>query len=180
MGHTIIINAGNYPSPILGKNYKMGNFGFNYPVLETVDSITTDIASKVATASGGFLALLPNGNMDLSNKPIYPFIATVQGVIYEIDYVINDTTAIMKYACSSENSQASETYGILLTPDSATLKYTYVSPTALSNINGVICYNKYSKLVLDLSFTMVEEFFNDPFSIDLGTTGNLAQMVLIY
>lgn len=180
MGQTIIINGSNYSAPILGKNYKMGNFGFNYPVLETVEGITTDIASKVATASGGFLALLPNGNMDLSNKPIYPFVATVQGVIYEIDYVINDTTAIMKYACSATNSQTGETYGILLTPDTPTLKHTYVSPTGLANANGVNCYNKYSQVVIDLSYTMVEEFFNDPFSIDLGTTGESAQMVLIY
>lgn len=180
MGQTVILNAGNYGSLVGGKNYKLGGFGFNYPVIENIYTVTTNIADKLLTASGGLLALLNGGNMELSNKPIYPFIATPQGVIYEIDYVIDDTTAMMKYACSASNYQSGEIYGILLTPDTALLKHTYISPTQLITAIGVVLYNKYSQIIIDLSFTMAEDFYSEPLSIEFSATGQFSQMTLIY
>lgn len=180
MGQTVILNAGNYGSLVGGKNYKLGGYGFNYPVIESIYSVTTDIGSNLLTASGGLLALLNGGNMELSNKPIYPFIATAQGVIYEIDYVIDDTTAMMKYACSASNYQSGEIYGILLTPDTAQLKHTYVSPINLNPAVGVVLYNKYSQIVIDLSIKMAEDFYSEPLSIEFSVTGQLSQMTLIY
>ena len=94
--------------------------------------------------------------------------------------MIDDTTAMMKYACSASNYQSGEIYGILLTPDTAQLKHTYVSPINLTPATGVVLYNKYSQIVIDLNYTMTEDFYSEPLSIEFSATGQLSQMTLIY
>ena len=48
MGQTVILNAGNYGSLVGGKNYKLGGYGFNYPVIENIYTVTTNIADQIS------------------------------------------------------------------------------------------------------------------------------------
>lgn len=179
MGQTVILTGSNFTSPVSGKNYKMGNFCFNYPVLETVSEITTQDGSNIIRAGDGFLSLIPSNGV--SNEPINPFIASVNGMIYEIDYVIDDNTAVLKQTCTADKVQASAIYGVLLTSDTPLLKHTYLMATGFNPAAGVFAYNKYSALTIDISPSMKEDFFSEPFSIDLLTgAGAQTVMTLIY
>lgn len=179
MGQTVILTATNYASPVSGKNYKMGNFCFNYPVTETAFEITTQDGSNIIQATEGFLDLLPSNGV--SNKPIYPFIASVNGMIYEIDYVIDDNYAVLKQVCTTDKVQSGFIYGILLTPDTPLLSHTYLMATGFNPATGVFAYNKYSALTIDISTNMKEDFFSEPFAVDLITGGGpIIIMTLIY
>lgn len=179
MGQTVILTATNYGGLVSGKNYKMGNFCFNYPVTETVFEITIQDGSNIIQATEGFLDLLPSNGA--SNKPIYPFIASVNGMIYEIDYVIDDNNAVLKQTCTADKVQGGAFYGVLLTSDTPVLLHTYLMATGFNPATGVFAYNKYSALTIDISTNMKEDFFSEPFAVDLITGGGpIIIMTLIY
>lgn len=180
MGQTVILTSSNYTGLVGGKNYKFGDYCFNYPVTATGDDVGTNIGSKLMVASGGLLNLLPNSSMNITNKPLYPFIAIQDGMIYEIDYVIDDTSAMLRYAANSTNVVSSIPYAILYNYNTPVLRNTALTPSGLSTVNGVTTFNKYSKIVIDLNPTMEENFFSEPFSVDFGATGSSAVLTLKY
>jgi len=104
MNPTILLNNTNYLDSTLtqGKVFNIpgSSYATNYPLLDSSGANIVDVSINTGDthiiASSGFLQLL-GCDIQNNNKPIYPFIVTDDtGCLFEIDYVISDTEAVLK------------------------------------------------------------------------------------
>lgn len=104
MNPTILLNYTNIADSTLtqGKVFNPigSNYTCNYPLLDSSSANIVDVSINVGDthilSASGFLSLL-GCDIQNNNKPIYPFIVTDDvGCVFEIDYVISDTEAVLK------------------------------------------------------------------------------------
>ena len=87
----LIITAGNY-TELNNQVYSTGgDFACNYPVYQGwTQGLTCSIGDTIIIATGGFLDLIAGGFAN-GNMPAYKYLQ-----IFELDYIIDDTTAKLK------------------------------------------------------------------------------------
>lgn len=101
----LIITDSNYQAVNNQVYSSGGNYACNYPVYQgwtgnTIDSVAGDY---FITASGGLLDLIAGG-FENGNMPAYRYIVCRTGEIFELDYIISDTSAKLKQPAAYGNS----------------------------------------------------------------------------
>lgn len=107
MAGVLILDSGNYNNSALvqGLYFDVDIWVCNFPFLNgdiPLGTVTITQGSKYITANSGFESLM-GCSLQNSNKPVYPFIAVHNGQVLEIDYVLSDTSAVLKQPCSYGN-----------------------------------------------------------------------------
>lgn len=95
----LIVTVDNYSGGSLNNQLYStgGDWACNYPVYQgwTGNTVDASIGDTILTASGGLLDLLTDSS---TNVPTYKWIVCETGEVFELDYIINDTTAKLKTA----------------------------------------------------------------------------------
>ena len=93
----LIITVGNYSSGVNNQIYSSGGaYTCNYPVYQGwTQGLTCSIGDTIIIATGGFLDLIAGGFAN-GNMPAYKYLVCETGQIFELDYIIDDTTAKLK------------------------------------------------------------------------------------
>ena len=169
----LIITSGNYSSGVNNQVYSTGgNYACNYPVYQgwtgyTVESILGDY---ILASSGGFLELLQAG-YENGNTPLYKYIVCETGEIFELDYIIDDTTAKLKQPSGYANSGlAAFVVDYMAQPVVATTKLMDIASGGFG-VPGVDTRFVSGPSFLDISADYDVTVGAEPFMIDILGTG---------
>lgn len=93
----LIITVGNYSSGVNNQVYSTGgDWACNYPVYQGWRQLVScSVGDEIITVDAGFLGLIAGGFAN-GNMPAYKYIICEAGQIFELDYIIDDTTAKLK------------------------------------------------------------------------------------
>lgn len=180
MPTNLILNSINFNDATLtnGKTYYNEMFACNYPLNQDITfEITATVGSKYITANSGLLNLL-GGDIQNNNTPVYSWIMCAAGEILEVDYVISDTSAVLKLPSS-----------YLITASASFAIDYYVSPMVAQSIvtntkntvaSGVLVNNNIGPLSVNIGIGRSIFLGSNPISVDLGSTGADCQLTVKY
>lgn len=176
----LILNNANYNQSSLTNNkyYAVGAFGCNYPVfIDPTISLTTTIGLKEITADQGLLNML-GCDIQNNNKPLYPFIISSEGHIFEVAAVLSDTVAVL-VSPSLFNSALVESF-IINSWGGPVISDTIVQNTSNAAVTAALLNSTIGEVASDLSVGQTISLGAAPIAVDLQTTGIKCQITVIY
>lgn len=183
MPTNLILNNTNYNQPTLtnGKYYGNGSYACNYPINFGIEVVTDsgDVGSKYITISSGNFYELLGCDIQNNNTPVRKWLIGDDGQIFEIDYIISETEAVLKTVSSYGPLSGLTWYSIEYYQSISVLSTTFANTDGFGAVN-LPANSKIGPLALNLGANQEIQMGSEPITVDLGSAGAGCQLTIKY